>query len=76
MHAGCAPSVAFLLFLDIFRQKGTSFPEYLYILNDAKEDANLLILNIKPVLTVFRSSFRLFSDFRAPLEVFGSVSPW
>lgn len=62
MHTGFAPSVAFLLFLDIFRQKGTFLPEDLHILNDAEEDANLLILNIKLILTVFRSSFRLFSD--------------
>lgn len=64
MHTGYAPSVASLLFLDIFRQKSAFFPEYLCILNDAKEDANLLVLNIKPILTVFRSSFRLFNDFR------------
>lgn len=64
MHTGYAPSVASLLFLDIFRQKGAFFPEYSCILNDAKEDANLLVLNIKPIFTVFRSSFRLFNDFR------------
>lgn len=75
MHAGCAPSVAFSGFLDIFRQKGTFFPAYLYVLNDAREDANLLILNIQPILAVVLEVLDSSVTLETALELFGSVSP-